>query len=98
MKADKPDSATAAIVEELRARGYHVEYAHSMPFDLLVIGRSHYDRRTMVILAEIKAPGKTMKFTRRELEFQAALKARGFSSAYTTASCAGDIMGCFGDT
>ena len=97
MRADKPDSATAAIVEELRARGYHVEYAHSMPFDLLVIGYHRLEFRTICVIVEVKNEGETAKFTDREKRFQADLADLSYLSVYCVATCAEHVRACFGD-
>ena len=96
MRADKPDSTTAAIVEELRARGYIVEYAKGMPFDLLVIGHSRTTGMTACLLVECKAPGG--RFTPNEIRFQDELQAKGYQACYTVANTIGDITNCFGDT
>ena len=95
MRADKPDRPTAAIVEELRARGYVVEYARGMPFDLLVIGHSRTTGMTACLLVECKVKGG--RFTARELRFQAELVDRSYQGVYTVATSARDITIVFGD-
>ena len=95
MRADKPDSTTAAIVEELRARGYLVIYAKGLPFDLLVIGYHRLEYRTACVMVECKAEGG--RFTPREIAFQAELQAAGFMSVYCVATCARHVQACFGD-
>lgn len=96
MRADKPDGNTAAIVEELRARGYIVEYAKGMPFDLLVIGHSRITGMTACVLVECKAPGG--RFTPNEIHFQAALVDRSYQGIYIVATTISDITIVFGDT
>jgi len=96
MRSDKPDAATAAIVEELRARGYVVVVAKGAPYDLTVTGHHRDYGITYTMYVEVKTPGN-VKFTQREVEFQAALKARGLDSAYVVAINAGDITNAFGD-
>jgi hypothetical protein len=95
MRADKPDGNTAAIVEELRARGYLVEYAKGMPFDLLVIGHSRTTGMTACVLVECKAPGG--RFTPTEIRFQDALVDRSYQGIYIVATSVGDITINFGD-
>ena len=95
MRADKPDGNTAAIVEELRARGYLVEYAKGMPFDLLVIGHSRTTGMTACVLVEVK---NGSKFTPRELRFQDELVDRSYQGVYIVATTISDITIVFGDT
>ena len=95
MRADKPDSTTAAIVEELRARGYVVEYAKGMPFDLLVIGHSRTTGMTSCVLVEVK---NGSRFTPNELRFQDELVDRSYQGCYVVANTVSDITINFGDT
>jgi len=97
MRADKPDSNTAAIVEELRARGYLVEYAKGMPFDLVVFGHHRLEHYTACFAVECKREGEAPKFTPRELRFQDELSAAGYMSAYCVATNARHVRACFGD-
>jgi hypothetical protein len=96
MRADKPDRPTASIVEELRARGYIVEYAKGMPFDLLVIGHSRTTGMTACVLVEVKTDGG--RFTANEIRFQAALVDRSYQGVYTVAQDVQSILVLFGDT
>lgn len=95
MRADKPDGNTAAIVEELRARGYVVEYAKGMPFDLLVIGHSRTTGMTACVVVEVK---NGSKFTPREIAFQDELHAKDYHGIYIVATGAEAVRAFFGDT
>jgi hypothetical protein len=97
MRADKPDASAAAIVEDLRARGYVVEYAKGLPFDLLVIGYHRLEYRTICVIVECKNEGEPPRFTPRERRFQDELENAGFMSVYCVATCAEHVRACFGD-
>ena len=95
MRADKPDANRAAIVADLRERGYiWLDIGGSV--DGLCIGYSHITETVAAVLAEIKRPDKKPVFTASEKRLQDALAERGFHGVYLVAYCTEDILAWFG--
>ena len=95
MRADKPDANKAAIVSDLRERGYiWIDVGGSV--DGIAIGYSHNTNSVSAVLVEIKHPKRHNVFTASEKKLQDVLTDRGYQHVYLVATCTEDILKWFG--
>ena len=95
-RRDKPDANKAAIVAELRERGY-VWVDTGGSFDGVVIGYNHWTNSTAACLVEVKNPeGRGMRFTKSERELMDLLLSKGYQGVHVVAKSTEDVLRWFG--
>lgn len=95
MRKDRPDLNKAAIVADLRERGYlWLDIGGSV--DGLCIGYNHNTHQVEVVLVEIKNPVYPVEFTEKEKRLMAELNDRGYHGVHITARDAEDVLQWYG--
>ena len=95
MRADRPDLNKAAIVADLRERGY-IWLDVGGAVDGIAIGYSHITESVAAALVEIKRPDKRIVFTDSEKKLQEVLADRGYHHVYLVAQDTTDVLRWFG--